>query len=218
MQEYRGPDIQFQFYAPDINCSTNFLFVLNGEAAHKYTGSITWKKIKKRIDLDSPSLVTNSTVRQVTGNYANYGYCTSQNSNRNKSTTGHVMSALKPNSTVREIVDVFVALTTFASNTRPLWRRDNDHFASIDPDILTKFAHKIDGRNGLPLLHLAVTSVKQPCGCHNDGAANSKTHADVVCINMFPLYRSRTEACGTDDARRIVSIFGMHDPFHFGLL
>jgi hypothetical protein len=95
------------------------------------------------------------------------------------------MPALKPNSTVLEVVDVFVALTTFATNTRPLWRPDKDHFASIDNDTLSEFAHKIDGRNGLLLLHLAVTSVEQPCGCHNDGSANSKTHSDVVCISII---------------------------------
>ena len=164
MHKYRGPEIRFHFCAPDTNHSTNFLYVLNGDAARKYTASIDWEQIKNRIDLDSPSLVPNSTVRQATGNYADYGYCTSQNSNRNGSTTGHAMPALKPNSTVREIVDVFVALTTFATNTRPLWRQDEDHFASIDDDTLSEFAQKIDQRNGLPSLHLAVTSVAQPCG------------------------------------------------------
>jgi hypothetical protein len=185
MREYRGPDIRFLFYAPDCNHSTDFLFVLNGEAAEEYTTAINWKKIRKRIKLDSPSVISNSTARQATGNYADYGFCSSQSSNRNESITGHAMPALKPNSKAGEIVDAFVALTSFAANSRPKWRPLDDHFARIKPEILAEFAHKIDKRNSLPSLHIAVTSVKHPCGCHNDGATNSKFHPDVVCISII---------------------------------
>jgi hypothetical protein len=74
MQEYHGPDIRFVFYSPDTNQSTNFLIMLNGEAAHQYTASIDWQKTKTCIDLNSPSVVSNLTVCQATGNYADYGY------------------------------------------------------------------------------------------------------------------------------------------------
>jgi hypothetical protein len=47
MQKYRGPDIPFVFCAPNSNDSANLLFVLNWEAAHQYTPTIDWKKIKK---------------------------------------------------------------------------------------------------------------------------------------------------------------------------
>jgi hypothetical protein len=79
---------------------------------------------------------------------ADYGFCqlwifTSQNSNRNESiTTGHVMPAIKPNSTEPEIHGAFIALTTFASNTRPLRRPDKSHFALIGDANLTEFAQK----------------------------------------------------------------------------
>jgi hypothetical protein len=114
MRKYRGTAIRFQFYAPDVNHSNDFLFVLNGTAAQKYSASINWKLIKRRIDVDSPSVEPNSTVRQATGNYADYGFCTSQNSSRRTSTTGHSMPALKPNSTESEIIEVFLALTSLA--------------------------------------------------------------------------------------------------------
>jgi hypothetical protein len=42
------------------------------------------------------------------------------------------MPAIKPNSSEPEIHGAFIALTTFASNTRPLWRPDKNHFALID--------------------------------------------------------------------------------------
>jgi hypothetical protein len=76
-------------------------------------------------------------------NYADFGFCTLQNSNRNESITGHAMLAIKSNSTEPEIVGAFVALTTFASSTRPLWRPDKNHFALIDGAILTEFAQNL---------------------------------------------------------------------------
>jgi hypothetical protein len=134
MQKYRGPDIRFVFYDPNCNHSNEFLFVLNGAAANQYASAITWQKIKKRIKLDCRSVTTTtSTLRQAAGNFADYGFCTSQNSNQKESITGHAMPALKPISTEPEIVGAFVALTSFASNTRPLWMPDNNHFALILP-------------------------------------------------------------------------------------
>jgi hypothetical protein len=50
------------------------------------------------------------------------------------------VQAIKQNSTEPEIVGAFVALTTFASSTRPLWRPDKNHFALIDDTILKEFA------------------------------------------------------------------------------
>jgi hypothetical protein len=185
MQKYRGPDIRFVFYAPNSNHSTDYLFVLNGPSAHQYTSAITWKKLKKRSLLDCCSVISMSTLRQAAGNFSDYGFCTSQNSNRKESITGHAMPAIKPNSTDPEIIEAFVALTSFASNTRPLWRPDKDHFALIDDAILMEFAHKIDPRNRIPSMHLAVTSNHQPCGCHNDATTNSKDHPDVVCISII---------------------------------
>jgi hypothetical protein len=156
------------------------------EAAEEHTSKIDWKKIKQRITLDChPSLASTSrTIRQATGNYADYGFCTSQNSNRNGSSTGHAMPGLKPNSRLLEIVDAFVALTSFAKHTQPSWRPNGSHFALFDPDVLSEFAHKIDGDNFIPSLHIARTSATNPCGCHNDGATNSKSHQDVVCISV----------------------------------
>jgi hypothetical protein len=84
---------------PTVNHSTDFLFILNGECATEYTSAIAWPKIKKRIGLDCPSssLPTWNTVRQAAGNYANYGFCSTQSSNRKESITGHAMPALKEN-------------------------------------------------------------------------------------------------------------------------
>ena len=186
MQEYKGPEIRFMFYSPEKIHSTEFLFVLNGESAAVYTSQINWKKVKHRIPLDHQSTIATSlTVRQAPGNYADYGFCTSQNSSRNGSTTGHAMPALKPNSKEPEIVDVFLALTCFADSTRPLWRTDHPHFAMLDSEMMIEFAQKIHARYGLPSLHLAVTSVDNPCGCHNDGSTNSKNYPDVVCISVI---------------------------------
>jgi hypothetical protein len=53
------------------------------------------------------------------------------------------MLAIQPNSTEPEIVEAFVALTTFALSTLPLWRPDKHHFALIDDAILTEFAQKL---------------------------------------------------------------------------
>jgi hypothetical protein len=92
---------------------------------------------------------------------------------------------MKPNSKVPETLEVFAALTSFASNTWPLWRPNKDHFALTNDDSLSEFVYKIDKRNGIPSLHTLVTSVKQPCGCHNDASLNSKNHADVVCISII---------------------------------
>jgi hypothetical protein len=97
-------------------------------------------------------------------NYADHGFCTPQNSNRNSRITGRAILAIKPNSTEPEIVGAFVALTTFASSTRPLWRPDKNHFALIDDAILTEFAKQIDPGNKTPSMHSAVTSNHQPCG------------------------------------------------------
>jgi hypothetical protein len=128
---------------------------------------------------------TTSTLRQAAGNFADYGFCTSQNSNRKESITGHAMPALKPNSTEPEIVGAFVALTTFASNTRPSWRLDNNHFALIDAATLKEFAQKIPPLNKILSMHSAVTNQEHPCGCHNDAATNSKDHPEVVCISII---------------------------------
>ena len=46
MQEYRGPEIRFQFYDPNASHSTDFLFILNGAAAHQYTAAINWTRVK----------------------------------------------------------------------------------------------------------------------------------------------------------------------------
>jgi hypothetical protein len=185
MQEYRGPDIRFVFYAPDCNHSTDYLFVLNGAAAHQYTSAITWKKVKRQIQLDCHSVSTLSTLRQAAGNFADYGFCTSQNSNRKESITGHAMPALKPNSTEPEIVGAFIALATFASNTLLLWRLDNNHFALINAATLKEFAQTIHPLNKIPSMHSAVTNQEHPCGCHNDAATNSKDHPDVVCTSII---------------------------------
>jgi hypothetical protein len=130
-------------------------------------------------------VTTTSTLRQAAGNFADYGFCMSQNSNRKEISSGHAMPALKPNSTEPEIVGVFVALTSFASNTRPLWRPDNNHFALIDAATLRDFAQTIHPRNKIPSMHLAVTNKEHPCGCHNDASTNSKDHPDVVCISII---------------------------------
>jgi hypothetical protein len=95
------------------------------------------------------------------------------------------MPALKPNSTEPEIVGAFVALTTLASNTRPLWRLDNNHFALIDATTLKEFAQTIHPLNKIPSMHSAVTNQEHPCGCHNDAATNSEDHPDVVCISII---------------------------------
>jgi hypothetical protein len=96
MQNYRGSDIRFVFYAPNSNHSTDHLFVLNGPSAHQYTPAITWKKLKKRIPLGCRSVIYTSTLRQAAGNFSDYGFCTSQNSNRKESIPGHAMPAIKP--------------------------------------------------------------------------------------------------------------------------
>jgi hypothetical protein len=106
------------------------------------------KQIKKRIQPNCRSVISsNFTLRQTAGNYADYGFWTSQNSNQYESITGHAMPVIKPNSTEPKILDVFAALASFASNTRPLSRPDKNHFASIDDDIchslLTKLMNKI---------------------------------------------------------------------------
>jgi hypothetical protein len=163
MHKYPGRNILFVFYDPTQNQSTNFLFVLNGESADKYTSVVNWKKIKRCIQLNSTSSISSSTLQQATGNYADYGFCTSQNSNRKESTTGHAMPALKPTSKVPEIIDVFVTLTTFAASNQPSWRLHDDYFSTFDPEILSEFSNKIDSQNGLPSLHLAVTCVEHPC-------------------------------------------------------
>ncbi len=185
MEQYEASGIRFVFYDPNKDHSTDFLFVLNGDSADEYTRAIPWKKIKKRIKADHRPAVTVAKVRQAPGNYADYGFCTSQNSNRKESMTGHAMPALKPNSLEPDIIHVFVTLTNFGSNTRPRWRLDEDHFASMDPIGLSEFSQKIDERNKLPSLHLATTSLEQPCGCHNDGSSNSKIHSDVVCVAII---------------------------------
>jgi hypothetical protein len=81
MQKYCGPDIRFVFYDPNCNHSNEFLFVLNGAAANQYTSAITWQKIKKQIKLNCRSVTTTFTLRQAAGNFADFGFCTSQNSN-----------------------------------------------------------------------------------------------------------------------------------------
>jgi hypothetical protein len=115
MQNYRGLDIQFVFYAPS-NCShsADFLFVLKWEASHQYTLAINWKKIKKKILFECRSAISNSTLWQATGNYANNDDCSSQNSaNSNESITGHATPAMmKPKTKVPEIIDFFVTLTS----------------------------------------------------------------------------------------------------------
>jgi hypothetical protein len=144
--------------------------------------AINWKKVKKRILFDCHSVISTSTLWQAADNYAGYGFCTSPNSNRNESITGHAMPAIKPNSTELETVEAFVALTSFASNMWPLWRLDKNHFDLIDDAILSEFAKTINPWNKIPSLHSAVTSNHQPCRCHNDASSNLKEHADVVCI------------------------------------
>jgi hypothetical protein len=128
---------------------------------------------------------TTPTLRQAAGNFADYGFCTSQNSNRKESIAGHAMPALKPNSTEPEIVGAFVALATFASNMRPLWRLDNNHFALIDAATLKEFAQKMHPLNQMPSMHSVVTNQEHPCGCHNDAATNSKDQPDVGCISII---------------------------------
>jgi hypothetical protein len=188
MKQYRGPDIRFVFYDPTVNHSTAFLFILYGESASKYTSAIAWPKIKKRIGLDCPSfsLPTSNTVRQAAGNYADYGFCSSQNSNQKESTTGHAMPALKENSKTPEIVDAFVALTLFGSKTRNLlWRLHKENFSQIATDVLSQFPGKINNKNKVTSLHTAITSIHQPCVCHNDGATNSKIHPYVLCASII---------------------------------
>jgi hypothetical protein len=99
MKQYCGPEVRFIFYDPTVNHSTDFLFILNGESATKYTSAIAWPKIKKHIGLDCPSssLPASNTVRQAADNYADYGFCSSHNSNWKESVTGHAMPALKEN-------------------------------------------------------------------------------------------------------------------------
>jgi hypothetical protein len=92
------------------------------------------------------------------------------------------MPALKPTSKVPEIVEVFVRLTTFAASNRPSWRLHDDYFSMFNPNILSEFSNKIDHRNGLPSLHLAVTCVERPCQCRNNCFMNSKIHPDLLCI------------------------------------
>jgi hypothetical protein len=93
------------------------------------------------------------TVWLATSDCADCGFCMSQNSNCNGSATGHAMPGLKSNSRPPEIVDAFVALTSFAKHTQPLWRPKDDHFALNDPNILAEFAHKINVNNSIPSLH-----------------------------------------------------------------
>jgi hypothetical protein len=142
MKQYRGSDIRFLFYDPSINHSTDFLYILNGESANEYTSGIAWPKIKTRIGIDCPStsLPISNTVQQAAGNYADYGFCTSQNTNQKESITGHAMPALKDNSKMREIVDAFVTLTVFGSKTRSLWRPHEDLYAAINAGLLSSYA------------------------------------------------------------------------------
>jgi hypothetical protein len=55
----------------------------------------------------------------------------------------------------------------------PAWRPNRPAFESLDPEIISQFAHKIDKNICLPSLHFPVTSIGQPCGCHNNRPANS---------------------------------------------
>jgi hypothetical protein len=122
----------------------NFLFVLNGEAVHGYMSVIDWKEIKIGIPPDYCSAIYISTVWQASGNYANYDFVHHKNRDQNESTIGHAMPAMKPNSKVPQIIDVLVPLTSFDMNTPLLWRPIEDHFALIDEDSLSEFAHKIE--------------------------------------------------------------------------
>jgi hypothetical protein len=82
----------------------------------------------------------------------------SWNSNQKESIAGQAMLALKLNSTKPEIVGAFVALTSFASNTRPLWRPDNDHFTSINAVTLKEFSQKIHLTYKIPSMQLTQWS------------------------------------------------------------
>jgi hypothetical protein len=81
-----------------------------------------------------------------------------------------------------EIEDAFIALADLTVKIQPSWRLEEDHFSRIGEDVLSKSAWKIDRQNYLLSLHMAVTSVLHPCGCHNDSATNLKNHPDVLCV------------------------------------
>jgi hypothetical protein len=201
MKEYKGNVLSFIFYDPLLNHSTNFLSVINGWDAKRHTDTIDWDNVSKHITTDSENKSSSATSRQAPGNSSDYGFCSSQCSGRKGSDTGHAMPQIKPNSTVPEVRDAFVALTSFAENTPAAWRPGRSPFESLDPHILSEFANKIDKNNLLPSLHLATTSPRQPCGCHNNRATNSLSLSEVVCLSV--IVKGERTSCNAQQLKSI---------------
>jgi hypothetical protein len=116
MKEHKGNVLSFIFYDPLLNHSTNFLRVINGRDAQQRTNRIDWDNIWKCITTNSENKSSSATSRQAPGNSSDCGFCSSQCSGQKGSDTGHAMPQIKPNSTVPEVRDAFVTLTSFAEN------------------------------------------------------------------------------------------------------
>jgi hypothetical protein len=126
------------------------------------------------------------------------------------------MPVLKENSELPEIIDPFVALTDLAVKTRPWWRLDEDPFTRIGKDILLEFALKIDTQNGCPSLHIAITSVLHPCGCHSDSTLNSKNHPGVLYVSV--IVRDKQISCKAQQTTSIDDYKLRCDDFEEALL
>jgi hypothetical protein len=68
-------------------------------------------------------------------------------------------------------------------------------------DQFLEFANKIDKNNSLPSLHLATTSPRQPCGCHNCRATNLLSLSEVVCLSV--IVKGERTSCNAQQLKSI---------------
>lgn len=153
--------------------------MLNGSDAKPYVDAIPWIDIECQMTKDAAAnkSVNNPAKgqkRQSPDKFSDYGFCGNESTSRLGSGTGHAKPNLKSNSKIDSIVKGFLALSEVAQNVHPTWRLSKSYVDVLGNDYLREFASNIHPNNVFPSLHIAKTSVSDPCGCHNDSLTNSK--------------------------------------------
>jgi hypothetical protein len=116
-------------------------------------------------------------------NYLDTGFCSSVCLTRNGTVDGIVEPRMKLGTDLPEVVNGYVVLSKFLSETPVKWSGKRLYFDSEVPDRKQRFAARIHPDNLLECMRLSATDLKAKCACHRE-EHNSGNPAFSAVIGM----------------------------------
>ena len=165
-------------YSPTRSHWGEFIMLLNGPDA-EFAKFIRWDALRNLCLAKTATSKQADDQQHKSGTSRDYGFCRSQNSSADGSSTGIPAPRLKADSTNLAMQEAMVAITEAALQVDPTI------FDRVDPRAFDKFSFKIHPKNRLTLARESETKLGLCCGIHDNQLTNSWVMTAVLGASVI---------------------------------